>query len=126
MLETESPNCLVNLLQKFSSKDAFTVAVVFVPHLIMGFYYYVSQAGTKVADPALGVFNGQEVEVWPCIIWKPKWALTFVDVKSKVNGNCFISQRSTMSIKGRRVFVEDLSLDGAVLIDSTDDAEVCT
>ncbi|XP_015885782.1 UDP-sugar pyrophosphorylase [Ziziphus jujuba] len=82
------------------------------------------KAGVKVADPVVQVFNGQEVEVWPCIAWKPKWALTFANVKKKVGGSCCISQRSTMVIKGRNVFVEDLSLDGALLIDAIDHAEV--
>ncbi|KAF3447050.1 hypothetical protein FNV43_RR12230 [Rhamnella rubrinervis] len=82
------------------------------------------KAGVEVADPVLKVFNGQEVEVWPLITWQPKWALTFADVKNKVHGSCSISQRSAMAIKGRNVFVEDLSLDGAVLIDAIDDAEV--
>ena len=90
----------------------------------MGFCFYVSQAGVEVADPVLKVFNGQEVEVWPFITWKPKWALSFADVKNKVHGSCSISQRSTMAIKGRNVFVEDLSLDGALLIDAIDGAEV--
>jgi len=30
-----------------------------------------------------------------------------------------------MAIKGRNIFVKDLSLDGALVIDSIDEAEVC-
>ncbi|PON60129.1 UTP--glucose-1-phosphate uridylyltransferase family [Parasponia andersonii] len=82
------------------------------------------KAGVQVADPVQEVFNGQEVEVWPRVTWKPKWALTYSDIKRKINGNCSISQRSTMVIKGRNVFVEDLSLDGALVIDAIEDAEV--
>ncbi|GAB4862109.1 hypothetical protein Ancab_037361 [Ancistrocladus abbreviatus] len=82
------------------------------------------KVGVQVDDPQQGVFNGQEVEVWPRITWKPKWALTFSDVKAKINGSCSISQSSTMVIKGRNVIVEDLSLDGAIVISSVDDAEV--
>lgn len=70
------------------------------------------------------VFNGQEVEVWPRITWKPKWGPTFAEIKKKVRGNCAISQRSTMVIKGRNVFLVDLSLDGALLIDAVENAEV--
>ncbi|KAL5559694.1 hypothetical protein UlMin_035905 [Ulmus minor] len=84
----------------------------------------LKKAGVKVADPVQAEFNGQEVEVWPRLTWKPKWALTFTDVKSKVGGSCSISQRSTMAIKGRNIFVEDLSLDGALVIEAIDDAEV--
>ncbi|KAG2665872.1 hypothetical protein I3843_15G026000 [Carya illinoinensis] len=81
-------------------------------------------AGAQVADPVLQVFNGQEVEVWPRTTWKPKWGLTFAEIKRKVCGSCTISQRSTMVIKGRDVILEDLSLDGALLIDAVDDAKV--
>ncbi|KAL3504295.1 hypothetical protein ACH5RR_034136 [Cinchona calisaya] len=82
------------------------------------------KAGVKVDDPVCQTFNAQEVEVWPRIVWKPKWALTFADVKNKVRGNCTVTQRSTMAIKGQRIFVEDLSLDGALLVDAADRAEV--
>jgi len=82
------------------------------------------KAGAQVSDPVLQVFNGQEVEVWPRIAWKPKWGLTFAEIKRKVCGSCAISQRSTMAIKGRNIFLEDLSLDGALLIDAIEDAEV--
>jgi len=72
----------------------------------------------------LQVFNGQEVEVWPRITWKPKWGLTFSRIKSKVSGNNSISQRSTLAIKGKNIFIQNLSLDGALIIDAVDDAEV--
>ncbi|GFY85574.1 UDP-sugar pyrophosphorylase [Actinidia rufa] len=55
------------------------------------------KAGVKVDDPVLRVFNGQEVEVWSQVIWSPKWAFTFAD---------------------------DLSLDGALVIDAVEDAAV--
>jgi hypothetical protein len=87
--------------------------------------FFPFQAGFQVADPVLQVFNGQEVEVWPRITWKPKWGLTFSSIKSKVGGNCSISQRSTLAIKGQKVFIENLSLDGALIIESVNDAEVC-
>ncbi|GAA0141033.1 hypothetical protein LIER_02270 [Lithospermum erythrorhizon] len=82
------------------------------------------KAGVKVEDPVRQVFNGQEVEVWPRIAWKPKWALTFSDVKRKVSGSCSISQASTLAIKGRNIVIEDLSLDGALIVDAVDEAEV--
>ncbi|XP_010113224.2 UDP-sugar pyrophosphorylase 1, partial [Morus notabilis] len=82
------------------------------------------KAGVQVADPLQDVFNGQEVEVWPLLTWKPKWALTYSDVKRKVGESCSISQKSTLAIKGRNIFLEDLSLDGALIIDAIDNAEV--
>lgn len=84
----------------------------------------LKKAGVKVDDPVLQVFNGQEVEVWPRVTWKPKWALTFADVTSKVSGSCSISQKSTLVINGSNIFLEDLSLDGALVINSVIDAEV--
>lgn len=77
-----------------------------------------------MGDPVTQVFNGQEVEVWPQIVWKPKWGLTFSEIKKKISGSCSISQRSAMVINGRDIFVEDLSLDGALLVNSVDEAEV--
>ncbi|XP_021896375.1 UDP-sugar pyrophosphorylase [Carica papaya] len=82
------------------------------------------KAGAQVDDPVQEVFNGQELEVWPCIAWKPKWGLTFSEIKRKVSGGCSISQKSTLAIKGRNIIIEDLLLDGALIIDSTDAAEV--
>ncbi|XP_011027439.1 PREDICTED: UDP-sugar pyrophosphorylase [Populus euphratica] len=82
------------------------------------------KVGVQVDNPVKEVFNGQEVEVWPRIVWKPTWGLTFADIRSKVSGSCSITQRSTMAIKGRNIFVKDLSLDGALVIDSIDEAEV--
>ncbi|KAJ8762873.1 hypothetical protein K2173_023002 [Erythroxylum novogranatense] len=82
------------------------------------------KAGVKVDDPVQQVFNGQDVEVWPRIVWKPKWGLTFGEIKSKISGNCSISQRSTMAIKGPDIFIQDLSLDGALLVDAVEEAEV--
>ena len=75
-------------------------------------------------DPVQQVFSVQEVEVWPLVTWKPKWGLTFAEIKSKVSGSCSISQRSTMVLKGRDIFVDGLSLDGALIISSVDGAEV--
>ncbi|KAJ6427716.1 hypothetical protein OIU84_023170 [Salix udensis] len=81
------------------------------------------KAGVQVDNPVNEVFNGQEVEVWPRIVWKPTWGLTFADIRSKVSGNCSITQRSTLAIKGQNIFVKDLFLDGALVIDSIDEAE---
>ncbi|KAM0022865.1 putative nucleotidyltransferase [Helianthus debilis subsp. tardiflorus] len=84
----------------------------------------LKEAGVKVDDPVTQDFNGQEVEVWSRIVWKPKWAVTFNDVKSKVSGNNSVSQKSTLVIKGRDIYIEDLELDGVLIVDSVDDAEV--
>lgn len=84
----------------------------------------LKKAGVKVDDPVLQVFNGQEMEVWSRVTWNPKWAITFADVRSKVSGSGSISQKSTLVINGRNIFLEDLSLDGALVVNVVDDAEV--
>ncbi|KAK2659408.1 hypothetical protein Ddye_005941 [Dipteronia dyeriana] len=84
----------------------------------------LKKAGVQVDDPVQQVFNGQEVEVWPRIAWKPKWGLTLSEIKNKVGGSCSISQKSTMVIKGRNVSLQDLSLDGTLIVDSVDGAKV--
>ncbi|XAR49596.1 UTP-monosaccharide-1-phosphate uridylyltransferase [Bertholletia excelsa] len=84
----------------------------------------LKKAGVKVDNPVVQVYNGQEVEVWPRVTWKPQWAITFADVRSKVSGSCCISQKSTLVINGSNIFLEDLFLDGALVINSVEDAEV--
>lgn len=83
------------------------------------------QAGVQVADPVVDTFNGQEVEMWPRVTWRPKWAPTFSDVRRKVGGGCSISQKSTLVINGRDVHLEGLALDGSLVVNAVDQAEVC-
>ncbi|KAL6873655.1 hypothetical protein ACP4OV_013737 [Aristida adscensionis] len=82
------------------------------------------KAGAQIADPIVDTFNGQEVEVWPRITWSPQWGLTFKDVKERVHGNSSVSQRSTLVINGRNIVVEGLSLDGTLIVNAADEAEV--
>ncbi|KAL5704498.1 UTP-monosaccharide-1-phosphate uridylyltransferase [Ranunculus cassubicifolius] len=82
------------------------------------------KAGVQIEDPKIEVYNGQEVEIWPRIVWKAEWGLTFKEIKQKVGGSSKISQRSTLVIKGRHVVIDDLYLDGALVVNSIDQAEV--
>ncbi|XP_051208118.1 UDP-sugar pyrophosphorylase [Lolium perenne] len=82
------------------------------------------KAGAQIYDPVISTFNGQEVEVWPRITWSPRWGLTLKDVKQKVNGNSSVSQRSVLVINGQNVIIDGLSLDGALIVNSVDEAEV--
>lgn len=84
----------------------------------------LKEAGVQFGDPVIDVFNGQEVEVWSRITWKPKWALTLKDVKEKVRDKCYISQKSTMVINGQNVILNGLSLDGTIVINAVNEAEV--
>jgi UDP-sugar pyrophosphorylase len=82
------------------------------------------KAGAQIADPVVDTFNGQEVEVWPRITWSPRWGLIFRNVKEKLRGDSSISQRSALAINGRNIFLEGLSLDGTLIVNSVDEAEV--
>ncbi|KAK8947104.1 UDP-sugar pyrophosphorylase [Platanthera zijinensis] len=86
------------------------------------FFFFL--AGVKIADPATVVFNGQEVEIWPRITWKPKWALTFSDVQKKVKEGCSFSQRATMVLNGPNIYLQGLSLDGTLIIHAVNEAQV--
>ncbi|CAM0909705.1 unnamed protein product [Alopecurus aequalis] len=82
------------------------------------------KASAQISDPVISTFNGQEVEVWPRITWSPRWGLTFKDVKQKVHGNSLVSQRSVLVINGQNIVIDGLSLDGALIVNSVDEAEV--
>ena len=82
------------------------------------------QACAQISDPVISTFNGQEVEVWPRITWSPRWGLTFKDVKQKVHGNSSVSQRSVLVVNGQNIVIDGLSLDGALIVNSVDEAEV--
>ncbi|GJM97535.1 hypothetical protein PR202_ga14467 [Eleusine coracana subsp. coracana] len=82
------------------------------------------KAGAQITDPVVDTFNGQEVEVWPRITWSPQWGLTFKNVKEKVPGNSSVSQGSTLVVNGRNIFIEGLSLDGTLIVNAADEAEV--
>jgi UDP-sugar pyrophosphorylase len=41
-----------------------------------------------------------------------------------VHGNSSISQRSALVINGRNIFLEGLSLDGTLIVNAADEAEV--
>ncbi|KAG0569063.1 hypothetical protein KC19_6G063000 [Ceratodon purpureus] len=74
------------------------------------------KAGAQIEDPKQEVFNGQSVEVWPRVIWSPKWALTFADVCKNLSGQLQISQRSTLVLNGAHIQLEDVTVDGTLLL----------
>ncbi|XP_002973847.2 UDP-sugar pyrophosphorylase 1 isoform X2 [Selaginella moellendorffii] len=84
----------------------------------------LKKAGVKIGSPTIETFNGQEVEVWPRVVWSPSWGLTSSDVKRKISGSCEITQRSTLVIRGANVSFKDLYLDGALVIDASKHSEV--
>lgn len=82
------------------------------------------QAGAQIEDPQQEVFNGQKVDVWPRVIWSPRWALTFADVCKKLSGSLHISQRSTLILDGAQILLEDVSLDGTLVLHAIPETEV--
>lgn len=84
------------------------------------------QAGVYIEAPKMETFNGQEVEVWPRIVWDPAWGLTFSDIKSKIRGNCAISQNSTLVVDGKDIIMDSLTLNGALMVTAVENAKVTT
>jgi hypothetical protein len=64
--------------------------------------------------------------VWPRVIWSPKWALTYADVCKQVKGQLHISQRSTLVLDGAHITLEDVSVDGTLLLRGIPESEVRT
>eukprot|EP00249_Psilotum_nudum_P023023 c28728_g1_i2 orf=408-2345(+) len=82
------------------------------------------KAGALVQDPKVECFNGQEIDIWPRIVWSPYWAMIFSDVKRKLSGICSISQNSTLVLAGKDIFLENVYLDGALAIHAADGAKI--
>ena len=78
----------------------------------------------KIDAPKLETFNGQDVEVWPRIVWNPEWGLTFADVKMKLNGVSSISQHSTLVIEGKNILFDNVNLDGTLIVRAVESSEV--
>ena len=76
---------------------------------------WVPQAGADIAEPAEVEFNKQTVEVYPRIVWSPSWALTFAEVKAKVE-KLKVSQKSTLVLEGANITLKDVAVDGALVI----------
>ena len=88
------------------------------------FLFCFMQAGVKIEAPKIETFNGQEVEVWPRIVWNPEWGLTFADVKLKFSGVSSVSQCSTLVIEGKHILFDNVNLDGALIVRAVENAEV--
>lgn len=73
-------------------------------------------AGVEVEGPKLETFNGQDVEVWPRIVWSPEWGVTYSNIKSKLLGTSSICQKSTLVLDGKQIVLEDVKLDGTLVV----------
>ncbi|MCO5578435.1 hypothetical protein L7F22_032277 [Adiantum nelumboides] len=85
-------------------------------------------AGVEVEGPTMETFNGQEVQVWPRIVWSPDWGLTYSTIKRKLFGTCSISQKSTLVLDGKEIVLDSVNVDGTLVLSAVEDAKVklCT
>lgn len=85
-------------------------------------------AGVEIEAPKVETFNGQEVEVWPRIVWTPEWGLTCSDIKNKLRGICSVSQKSTLVLDGKHIILDSVTLNGTLVVTAVKNAKVklCT
>jgi UDP-sugar pyrophosphorylase len=86
------------------------------------------QANMEIEDPIVEEYNGHIVDLWPRVVWLPSWALTFKDVCNNIVGpslrNGFISQHSTLLIFSDHLILENIHLDGTLILISIPEAHV--
>lgn len=83
------------------------------------------QAGAEIEAPsAPSEIAGQPVEVWPRVVWAPNWASTFAELKSRIQGQCNISLRSTLVVEAPAALVDGLDLDGALVVEKDSKTKV--
>mmetsp|Transcript_42448 Transcript_42448/g.133715 ORF Transcript_42448/g.133715 Transcript_42448/m.133715 type:complete len:610 (+) Transcript_42448:195-2024(+) len=80
-------------------------------------------AGVEVQDAAVTVFNGIPIVAGPRVILAPSFAVGVGDVIHKVKGGR-ISSKSTLIVSGPDVFIEDLDLDGTLIVKAVPGARV--
>lgn len=85
--------------------------------------FILRQAGAEIAEPVSAEFNKQLLEVYPRIVWSPRWALTFSDIKAKVQ-KLKVSQKSTLVVDGVDVVFQDVNVDGALVVKTAPEAKV--
>lgn len=69
------------------------------------------------------VFAGVPVQVGARIVFHPSFATTTSEILGRIKGDVRISDRSTLVVKGD-VVIENLELDGALIINAEDGAQV--
>lgn len=89
---------------------------------------YALRAATSASiDRAYtATFNGiHNCEVWPLVVLHPSFAPAFDTLQAKVHGGHIrISSRSVLVIKGGSITIKRLDLDGALIIEAAQDANV--
>lgn len=77
------------------------------------------QAGVEIEEGFNEIFNDQILEVWPHVLWIPRWAITFSDVQKKVGSaykSSFISKKSTLLLHGEDIEIDNIHLEGTLVI----------
>jgi UDP-sugar pyrophosphorylase len=72
-------------------------------------------AGMQVADAAPMMLNGMSIVPGPRVVLAPSFALGVGDVLHKVRGGS-LSGRSTLTVHGQDILIENLSLDGTLIV----------
>eukprot|EP00898_Chlorokybus_atmophyticus_P004496 jgi/Chlat1/5047/Chrsp33S05056 len=86
----------------------------------------LAMAGASIDAPKKATYNGIEVEVYPRILLSPDFGITFKDIKSKVVGGSKVkvSQKSVLVIEGEDIYLEDMNVDGALILKAAPGAKV--
>jgi len=84
-------------------------------------------AGAEVADPTPVTFAGTQLQLWPRVVLSPATAATLVELRERVvrpaGDGVRLSARSALVLRGD-VRLEELSLDGALVITAAPGAHV--
>ncbi|GMH33977.1 hypothetical protein BSKO_01811 [Bryopsis sp. KO-2023] len=73
----------------------------------------LSQLGADIGEPTMGVYGGLETAMYPRIVWSPSFALTFEDLKARINFSKLKVATGSVLVLGGDVEVVGLTLDGA-------------
>jgi len=84
---------------------------------------YLSMAGVVIEEPVQVKFANIPLQLGPRIVLAPSFAVTFGEVKYKVKGG-EISNKSTLVLEGKDITIEDLELNGTLLIKAVSGAKV--
>eukprot|EP00752_Nemacystus_decipiens_P003634 g3349.t1 len=73
-------------------------------------------AGCEMGEPEAVEFAGVPLAVGPRVVLQPSFATTTKDIREKTGPGVKVSSRSTLVLEGEGLHLEDLELDGALVI----------
>jgi len=92
--------------------------------------FHLSACGAAIGDaestPTVTTFNGiSDCEVWPLVVLKPAIAPSLQKLQEKVRrGSIKLTQRSSLVLNGWNILIENLHLDGALVLSASKSATV--